>query len=147
MSEVMLLNNGSAISESNPMPVSLMSPLNKDIDSIEVGKVGKGAISSVNDGNDITATLESDEIDCRGYNSLLVQAVIDGGTWSVKLMGSLSGGGTFVDLYDNDAAMSISNITASRIILFKGIPDYVKVTITEDVDGGSALVKVQPLNT
>jgi len=35
---------------------------------------------------------------------------------------------------------------ASRIFIFKGVPDWVKIVATEDVNGVSVTVRVQPIN-
>jgi hypothetical protein len=42
--------------------------------------------------------------------------------------------------------MITPEIDASRIVVFHGIPDYIKVVATEVDDGATVTVKVQPFN-
>jgi len=35
---------------------------------------------------------------------------------------------------------------SGKAVVWKGVPDFVKVVATEDADGGKATVTVQPLN-
>lgn len=100
----------------------------------------------------ITETTTSAEIDCRGYNAALVEVAISGGAnnWTFKLTGCLVTGGTFVDLYEQANTGSMVAMSyqcnASRTFLFRGIPDFTKVVATEDVNGSTVTVKVQPIN-
>ena len=131
------------------IPVELAHPLDKNIDSIDAGRMSKGAVTTTHSA--ITATATSEEVDCSGYNSALVEVAISvASNWTFKVQGSLTSGGNFVDCYEQSntgvmVAMSYQTNT-SRIFLFKGIPDYIKVVATEDVDGATVTVKVQPLN-
>jgi len=43
------------------------------------------------------------------------------------------------------AAMSYQ-LNSNKVFLFKGIPDWIKIVATEDADGATVTVKVQPLN-
>jgi hypothetical protein len=99
----------------------------------------------------IEATTTSAVIDCRGKNAILVHITIAVATkkWTTKIQGSFTKNGTFVDLYElantgSMAAMSYQ-CDASRMILFKGIPDYIKIVATEDEDGAKYSAVVQPL--
>ncbi|KJS84988.1 MAG: hypothetical protein JM58_09470 [Peptococcaceae bacterium BICA1-8] len=100
----------------------------------------------------IEATATSSAIDCRGYNAILISAAISVAValWTFKVQGALSSTDTFADCYElantgSMAAMSYQT-NASKVFLFKGIPDYVKIVATEDADGATVTVKVQPLN-
>jgi len=110
----------------------------------------KGAVSTVH--NAITGTALSAEIDCTGYNAILIEVAISVSVknWTFSLQGCLASGGTCVQIYElantgSMAAMS-SQCNASRMFLFKGIPNYIKVNANEDEDGATVTVKVQPIN-
>jgi hypothetical protein len=112
-------------------------------------RLAKGAVTTAHSA--ITATALSAEVDCRGYNALLVEVAISGGAnnWTFSLQGCMASGGTFVPLYElantgSMAAMSYQ-CDSSRMFLFKGIPDFVKLNANEDVNGSTVTVKVQPL--
>ncbi len=129
--------------------VTMTTALDSDYDSMNVDKMGKGAITTAHSA--ITGTATSAEIDCRGYNAVLVSADISAAfNWTFKVQGCIVSGGTFVDLYEqaNTGAMVAMSYqcNSSRIFVFKGIPDYIKVVATEDADGATVTVKVQPLN-
>jgi hypothetical protein len=116
----------------------------------DIAKQRKGYVSTVHDA--ITATATSGEINCTGFNSILVEVAISGGAnnWTFALTGCLASGGTFVPLYEQANTGSMVAMSyqcdSSRTFLFRGIPDYVKVVATEDVNGSTVTVKVQPLN-
>lgn len=118
-------------------------------DSINVNKMGKGSVTTAH--NAITATATSAEINCVGYNAVLVYVTIsDTYNWTFKVQGCPTTGGTFVDWYElantgSMAAMSYQ-CNASRGFIFKGLPDYIKIVATEDQDGATVTVKAQPLN-
>lgn len=115
----------------------------------ELGRQFKGDITTVHTA--ITATATSAIVDCRGYNAILIDFTISGtANWTISLTGSLNRNGTYKALYElantgSMAAMSYQT-NASRLFIFKGIPDWVKVVATEDADGQTVTVKVQPLN-
>jgi hypothetical protein len=117
---------------------------------VELDKLPKGSVITAHDA--ITETATSAEIDCTGYNAVLIEAIITEATqnWTFSLQGALTSGGTYADLYElantgSMAAMSYQT-NASKVFLFKGIPDFIKIVATEDVDGATVTVKVQPLN-
>ncbi len=129
--------------------VTLGTALSKDLDSIDVGKMSKGPVTTAH--NAITMTTTSNEIDCRGYNAVLIEASISAAfNWTFKIQGCMVSGGTFVDCYEqaNTGTMTLMSYqcNASRIFLFRGVPDYIKIVATEDQDGATVTVKVQPLN-
>lgn len=118
-------------------------------DSINVNKMGKALPITAHDA--ISATATSEEISCVGYNAVLVYVTFsDTYNWTFKVQGCLTTGGTFVDWYElaNTGSMAamIYQCNASRGFVFKGIPDYIKIVATEDQDGATVTVKVQPLN-
>ena len=99
----------------------------------------------------IAATATSGPIDCRGYNAILIEFTISGAAnWTTSLTGCLTRNGTYRALYElaNTGSMVAMSYQAnsSRLFIFKGIPDWVRVVATEDVDGQTVTIKVQPLN-
>lgn len=99
----------------------------------------------------VSVTTTSEEINCVGYNAILVHAILNGEcNWTFKVQGCTTSGGTFVDCYElaNTGTMTLMSYqtNASKIFVFKGIPDYIKIVGTEDVNGTSASVYVQPIN-
>lgn len=123
-------------------------PIDKDIDDIDVAKMSKGAITTVHDA--ITATATSAEVDCRGYNSLLVHWVSDSAilTWVISILGAMGSGLTFVPLLDKTTGLAASEITTdiSGFFVISNIPDYVKIVATKTDDGATVTCKVQPFN-
>jgi hypothetical protein len=133
----------------DPVLVSLATVLDKNNDSIDVAKMTKGAVVTAH--NAITATATSAEIDCRGFNAVLVKADISAAhNWTFKLQGCMASGATCVDWYEqaNTGAMAAMSYqtNASRGWIWKGIPDFIKIDATEDEDGATVTVKAQPLN-
>lgn len=113
------------------------------------GYRGKGTVITAHSAIDATTT--SAAIDCRGYNAVLVDVTLSGvANWTFKVQGSLTQGGTYKDCYElantgSMVAMSYQT-NASKVFIFKGIPDWIKIVATEDVNGQTATVLVQPLN-
>jgi len=105
----------------------------------------KGSVTTAH--NAITDTATSSEIDCSGYNALLVETIVTvaAKNWTVKVTGCLSTGGTFGDCYDGATLMSYQT-NASRIAIWKGIPNFVKIVATEDEPDGTCTVRVLPMN-
>ena len=124
-------------------------PLDSSLDSIDVDKMSKGAITTAHSA--ITETSTSAEIDCRGYNSLLVHFVSDSSilTWTISVQGAMSSGLTFVPLLDKATGLAVSEITTdiSGYFVISNIPDYVKIVATEVDDGATVTVTVQPFNS
>jgi hypothetical protein len=103
----------------------------------------KGSVTTAH--NAITATTTSTEVDCTGYNGLIVHATMtDSKEWKVKVVGSPTTGGTFVDCYDAATQMTLTSSTG-KCVLWKGIPEFVKIVATENSDGGACTVVVQPV--
>jgi hypothetical protein len=115
----------------------------------QMTKIYKGAVTTAH--NAIVGTTTSAAIDCRGYNSTLIQATISvSHNWTFSVQGCLTSSGTFTDWYEqaNTGVMTLMSYqtNASKGFVFKGVPDYVKIVATEDVDGATVSVFVQPLN-
>jgi hypothetical protein len=113
-----------------------------------VDKMTKGPITTAH--NAITATATSAEIDCRGYNSLLVHFVSDASdkTWTISVLGAMGSGLTFVPLLDKATGLAASEITTdiSGYFTISNIPDYVKIVATKVDDGATVSCTVQPFN-
>lgn len=110
---------------------------------MELIQMAKGAIVSPTELQSITATTTSNVQRARGHNAMImyVEFVTGSGTWSVKVQGAIAGNGTFIDVYKEDGnAMTIASATASKAIVFKGIPEHFKIVATEDSNG--ATIKV-----
>ena len=124
-------------------------PLDSSIDSMDVDKMTKGPITTAHSA--ITATATSAEIDCRGYNSLLVHFVSDASdkTWTISVLGAMGSGLTFVPLLDKATGLAASEITTdiSGYFTISNIPDYVKIVATKVGDGATVTCKVQPFNS
>lgn len=147
---------GSTIPDTTPVPANLVTALSHLLDSIDVAKMSKGAVTAAHSA--ITATATSNEIDCRGFNSLLVEcavSAITSGNWVVEVQGSMESGGTlglFTNLADAAPAGIVNlfksasmNANGNYVLLFKGITDYVKIVATRTTDG-TLTCKVQPMN-
>lgn len=124
-------------------------PLSALLDSVDVSKMSKGAITIAH--NAITATATSAEIDCRGFNSLLVHWVSSATdkTWVISITGATGSGLTFVPLLDKTTGLAASEITTdiSGFFVISNIPDYIKIVATETDDGATVTCKVQPFNS
>jgi hypothetical protein len=109
-------------------------------DSIDVAKMSKGAITTVH--NAITATATSTEVDCRGFNSLLVHWVSSrtDKTWVLSILGATGSDLTFVPQIDKTTGLAVSAITTdiSGFFVINNIPDFIKVVATETDDGATA---------
>lgn len=97
------------------------------------------------------ATKTSDPIDARGFNAVLVKITLSGAAnWTIKLQGAFNRNDAYLDIYEQantGTFVAMSHQTnASKMILFKGISDWIKVVATEDVDGQTCSVEVQLLN-
>jgi len=105
----------------------------------------KGAVTVAHNLIEVGAT--SSEINTEGYNAIMIQEVITVAVklWTVKLTGSLISGGTFSDVYDNNVLCSMQT-NSSKIALFKGIPQFLKIVATEDEDTGKCTVRYQLIN-
>lgn len=144
------------INSKGELAVNLASGLDSSLDTVNVNKMGKGDVTTAHAA--ITATATSAEIDCRGYNSLLVECAVSditSGNWVVEVQGSAASGGT-LGLYTNlaDAApagivnlykSASMNADGNYILIFKGILDYNKIVATRTTDG-TLTCKVQPFN-
>jgi len=129
--------------------VQLAGVLSHLLDSIDVAKMSKGAVTTAHSA--ITATATSAEIDCRGFNSLLIHWVSNATdkTWVISITGSTGSGLTFVPLLDKTTGLAASEITTdiSGFFVISNIPDYIKIVATETDDGATVTCKVQPFNS
>lgn len=129
--------------------VNLATVLSAALDSIDVAKMSKGPVTIAH--NAITATTTSNEIDCTGYNAVLIDVDITGGAnnWTFILQGCTVSG-NFKNWYEqaNTGAMALMSYqtNASSGWIWKGVPDFIKIRAVEDVDGSTVTVRVQPLN-
>jgi hypothetical protein len=137
------------ISSRVPVDCHLGEVLSYLLDSIDVAKMSKGAITTVHSA--ITETATSAEVDCRGYNSMLVHWVSSATdkTWVISVTGAMGSGLTFVPLLDKATGLAASEITTdiSGFFVINNIPDYIKVVATETDDGATVTCKVQPFNS
>lgn len=142
--------SGSNVAEDGSVKTTMTSALDSDFDSINVDKMGKGGVTTIHSAIADTAT--SAEIDCRGYNAILIEAGVFSAAenWTFKVQGCMISGGTFVDWYEmvNTGTMTLMSYqcNAARGFIFKGIPDYVKIVATRDGGASAVTVKAQPLN-
>ncbi|WP_201001335.1 hypothetical protein [Paenibacillus glycanilyticus] len=121
------------------MNVNLATSLSKEYDSIDVGSLSKGGVTQALE--NATSSTISGEINCSGYNALLVQVYNITGSWEIQIQGSLSSGSYYTPLLGSKSSL----LAESIMYLLKGIPDYVKLeAINQTV--GAVSVKVQPLN-
>lgn len=103
----------------------------------------KGSVTTAHSA--ITDTATSSEVDCTGYNGLIVHATMsDSKEWVVKVTGCPATGGTFVDCYDAGTQMTLTS-DVGKCVLWKGVPEFIKIVAMENADGGSCTVKVQPV--
>jgi len=142
---------GSGVTVGDPLYVSLATKLSAALDSIDVSKMSKGAVTVAH--NAITAGATSAEISAVGFNAILVEVGISGAAkkWTFTVQGCMVTGGAFVDMYEMAntgalALMTVVDLTVSRGFVFKGVPDYIKIVAAETEDGATVTVKVQPLN-
>lgn len=119
------------------------------LDSIDVAKMSKGAVTTAH--NAITGTATSTEVDCRGFNSLGVHFVSSATdkTWTISVQGATGSGLTFVPLLDKTTGLAASEITTdiSGFFAINNIPDYIKIVATEVDDGATVTIKVWPFNS
>lgn len=131
---------------SDPVQTSFATALNKDLDTIDVAKMSKGSIGIPTELQAITVTTTSNEINASGYNSVLVELEPTGGTWTVEVKGAFVSNGVYANLYNGINQSSTGVISTAVMVLFRGIPDYIKLVATKG-SGASANVKYQLLNT
>lgn len=125
-------------------------PLDSSIDSIDVDKMAKGPVTTAHSA--ITATATSAEIDCRGYNSLLIhlETASTDKTWTISILGAMGSDLTFAPHLDKATGLADSVIATdiSGFFVVNDIPDYVKVVATDTDDSSTAMtLKVQPFNS
>jgi len=116
--------------------------------TINVNKMGKGEVTPVHSAIIDTATSEA--VNCQGYNSLQVVVMLsDSKNWTIHVLGCSESGGNFVNWHElatGNMTETIFQTNTSMGLIFKGIPDFIKIIATKDEDGASCTVMVQPLN-
>lgn len=110
---------------------------------VNIKKSTKGSVTTAI--NNVAITTTSAEIDCSGFNALLIEITPVGGTWTITAQGCLTTGGTFMDLYDGATQFTSGAISTNRLIYFKGLSDFIKIVATKGT-GTSCTIKVQPIN-
>jgi len=97
--------------------------------------------------NAISAGASSAEIATKGFNAIIIETVITVAAklWTVKVQGCLSTGGTFADCYDGATLMS-SQTNSSKIVIWKGLPPFIKLNANEDEDTGKCTVRYMLIN-
>lgn len=115
-------------------------------DSVDVKKKTKGTVSTPHSA--ITATATSAEINCCGYNSLLIHWVSSATdkTWTIQVLGAMTTGATFVEWITSAGASNLYTTDVSGFFVVTGIPDFIKIVATEVDDGATVTCKVQPFN-
>lgn len=116
---------------------------------VSIAEVVKGPVIVAHSA--IAATATSDKISCVGFNAVLVEFDISGAAnWTISIQGSLTKNGTYANCYELANTGSMAQMSyqtnADKVFLFKGVPDWIKVVATEDADGQTVTVRVQPLN-
>jgi hypothetical protein len=115
---------------------------------VDINSKSKGNVTTVHSA--ITATATSDKIDCSGKNALLVEVDISGGAnnWTISLTGALHKNDTYYALYQQNAAGTWTALSyqmnSSRTFVVFGMSEWVKVVATEDVNGSTVTIRVQP---
>jgi hypothetical protein len=138
---------------SGSVPTTMATSLSSEYDTIDIDKMSKGGITVAHDG--ITATATSDEIDCRGFNTISVEmacSAFSSGNWVGTLHGCAISGGTFGACFTPkddgtfvaQATPAIS-VNGNTTYYFKGIPNYVKIVATRTTDG-TLTCTVTPMN-
>lgn len=135
---------GNNVTSDGSVKTTMTTALSKDIDSVDVGKMSKGGATTAH--NNISATATSIELNCTGFNSVIIHVSGITGTWDVSVQNATVSGGVFVDAYDDRGTqMKATGVTAPRSVMFRGVLDYVKIVAT-NVAAGNVTVKVVPLN-
>lgn len=101
--------------------------------------------------NAVTVTTTSAEINCQGYNALMLAYISSDPTklWNVEVQGSFLTGATKKSIFDNlGQQMILSNQTTNLIQIYKGCPDFIAIVGTSvSTPGAQTLtVLVQPFN-
>ena len=89
--------------------------------------------------DEITANATSAEIDCRGYNSIIIHWESDktNKTWTIQILGSATSGGSFVEWITSAGVSNLYTTDISGFFVVQGVPDFIKVVATEVDDGAT----------
>lgn len=145
-----------AKSETDPLVVTQGTVLSSDFDSIDIAKMSNGGIVTAHSA--ITATATSTEIDCRGFNSVIIEVETTNvsssdKTWTPTITGSCVSGGTFgqifKDISGTQTALTLPTIAfgAGNVkqiyVIQGGIPSFLKITETLAGSNGTSAVTVK----
>lgn len=134
-----------ALTPDGSVKTSMSTALDKDYDSIDVGKMTKGGVTTTHDAVAVGST--SAEIDCVGFNAVALHIDIVGtGSWKCEVLNSLVTNGSFVEAYEGTKQLTTGDLTKSRCVTLTGNSDFIKLKLSEITDGSTCTVKVQPLN-
>lgn len=134
-----------ALVNTNPDGSVKIAPFDKDLDSFDVGKMSRGLATVAL--NAVSATTQSGEVDCRGYNSVILHCVVTGtGNWNISVQYAPVTGGTFVDAYDGTSQIAVNALTTNKAVYFRGVTDIIKVTATLASGTGTLTATAIPLN-
>jgi len=84
----------------------------------------------------------------RGFNYIAVSVSVAADfDWTFKLMGSMTSGGTYIDMYDGaNQCVSATIANGSRIIMWPCGTPYAKIVATEGESGTTATVSAVLFN-
>lgn len=111
-------------------------------------------VTTVHDAVTATVTLANTKaVDCSGYNAITLYAEL-GATGTPNsttvIYSSDKIDGTYSPAYDGtlatDKALTTGALTASRVVTFRGIGNFVKPVITVNSGTATHTIKVQPVN-
>ena len=89
------------------------------------------------------ATATSRAIRAEGFNAIALYPEISdltGDNWNLTIQGASKFNGTYSDAYDVATLLSSGDITASRVVILKGIPANLKIVATK---GGTDAGKIK----
>lgn len=111
-------------------------------------------ISTVHDEIEASVTsANTTAVHCGTHNAVLVYVELSSTgepNWTINIESSDTKSGTYMDSYDGtlatDKQLTTGALTDSRVVLFKGIGEWVKAVPTENSGTGKCTVKLQPVN-
>jgi hypothetical protein len=150
----MEMNNGRAISEANPLPVTQSTALNATFDSVDVKLMSKG--STTTPLNAITATTTSTPIDMTKHRHVSVEITVSAftaGNFVVDLLGASIISGTYGTLHKlkddgTFAQLKTPTISANGTYTYEFTnigARYIELRATRTTDG-TLTAKVTPYN-
>lgn len=136
--------------------VTLATALSSTTDSIDVAKMSAGGLQTALP-NTTAATTASAELDCRGFNSVIIE--IETNTvsssdkvWTTTITGSCMPGGTFGQIFQNVAGTQTALVLPTMafgegnlkkcFVIQGGIPNFIKLTSTLAGTNGTSKIGV-----